>query len=85
MRVQAFATQLAVERLNERIVCGLARAREVEGHTALVSPEIHVPRDELAAIVYPDRLGVADLTARPVQRRDHVFATIAEPGIDYRR
>lgn len=45
--VQALAAQLAIERLDERIVCGLTRAGEVEGHTALVSPQIHVPRDKL--------------------------------------
>lgn len=82
---QAFASQLAVERFDERIVCGLARAGEVEDHTALVNPQIHVPRDKFTTIVHPDRLRIADLPACPFQRRDHVFATIAEPGIDYRR
>ena len=38
MSVQAFAAQLAVERFDERIVCGLARAGEVQDHTALVIP-----------------------------------------------
>ena len=38
MRVHAFAAQLTVERLDERIVGRLARAREVERHAPLVSP-----------------------------------------------
>lgn len=55
MGVQAFAAQLAVERFDERIVCGLTRAGEVKDHIALVSPQILVPRDKLttAAIAEP--------------------------------
>lgn len=45
VRVQVFAAELAAERLDERIVGGLARAGDVQGHTALVSPRIHVPTD----------------------------------------
>ncbi len=50
--VQVFAAQLAVERLDERIVCGLTRAGEVQDYTALVCPQIHVARDELAPIAH---------------------------------
>ena len=85
MCVQALAAQLAVEGLDERVVCGRARAGEVRGHTALVSPQIHVSRDKLAAIVHPDCLGLADLLAGLVQRGNHVLTPIAEPGIDHRR
>lgn len=60
MRVQAFAAQLAVERFDEGIVCGLARAGEVQDHTALVSPQIHVTRDKFTAIVHSYRLRVAE-------------------------
>jgi len=52
VRVQALAAQLAVERLDERIVGGLTRAGEVQDHTALVSPQIHVTRDKLAAVAH---------------------------------
>jgi len=74
---------LQTERLDERIVRGLTRAGEVQGHTALVSPQIHVPRDKLAAIVDPDRLGIADLPARLSKGRDHVLTALAEPRIDH--
>ena len=60
MSVQAFAAQLAVERLDEPVVCRLTRAGEVQDHTALVSPQINVTRDKLAAVVDPDRFGVCD-------------------------
>ncbi len=50
--VQVFAAQLAVERLDERIVCGLTRAGEVHDHIALVSPQIHVARNELGPITH---------------------------------
>ncbi len=83
--VQAFAAQLAVERFDERIVCGLAWAGEVQDHTALVSPQIHVPRDKFAAIVDPDRLRIADRPVGAIQRGDHVLTPVAEPGIDHRR
>ena len=46
-----------------------------------VSLQIHVPRDELAANVHPDRLRVADLSACLFQRGDHVLTTVTEPGI----
>ena len=36
--VHAFAAQLAVERLDERVVGGLSWAREIERHAPLVSP-----------------------------------------------
>ena len=34
---------------------------KLKDRTALLSLQIHVPRDELPAIVYPDHLRVADL------------------------
>tara|TARA_Y100000114_G_scaffold128485_1_gene125558 strand:+ start:1050 stop:1298 length:249 start_codon:yes stop_codon:yes gene_type:complete len=54
--VQAFAAQLAEKRLDERIIGGFAKAAEVEDHTALLGLQIHVPLDEHAASVHPDRL-----------------------------
>ena len=84
MSVQALAAQLAVERLYERIVCGLTRAGEVKDHSALASPQIHISRDKFAAIVDPDRPAIADLPAGTIHCGDHVLPTIAEPGIDHR-
>lgn len=51
----------------------------------LISPEIHVSRDELAAIVHPDGLRIAHLPARCLERRDDVLAAVAEPRVDHRR
>lgn len=41
-------------------------------------PEIEVAQDELAAIVDPYGLRVADFAADSFQRLDHVFAAILE-------
>jgi hypothetical protein len=51
MRVQAFPAQLAVERLDERIVSRLPRTREIERHAMRIGPEIQVARDEFTALV----------------------------------
>lgn len=85
MRVQAFAAQLAVSRIDGGIVGGFTRAGEVLGHTALVSPEVHVPRDKLSAIVDPDRLGIADLPASLLQGCDQVLTAVAEPRLGHGR
>lgn len=45
MRVQALAARLAVKRFGKRIICGLTRAGEVNGYTALGSPQIPVSRE----------------------------------------
>lgn len=85
MGVAAFATQLAVDRFDERIVRRLARAGEVQNHSALVSLQIHVPGDELDPVVHPDHLGIADLPICLFQREDRDFTALSEPGIDHRR
>lgn len=61
MRVQAFGAELAIEGFDEGIVCGFAWPGEVEGDTALVSQQVHAPRDDLAALIHPDRLRVSEL------------------------
>ena len=85
MSVQAFAAELAVERLDERIIRWLAGPREVEGHTIRVGPEIEIARHELAALVDPNGLRIANLSADPFRSPDHILRTIAEPWIDNRR
>jgi|GEM_PF-5728323 len=40
MNVRTFRTELAVERLDEAIVCRFSRAGEVEGDALLVGPQI---------------------------------------------
>ena len=53
--VQALRPELAVERLDERIVRSPAGSAEVERDAAGVRPQIQVARDELAALVDVDR------------------------------
>ena len=67
MRVQALASELAVEGLDERIVRWFARPGEVQGDIALVRPEIEIARDELTALIDPDRSGEANLAADTAQ------------------
>lgn len=83
MGVNAFAAQFAVERLDQRIIGGLAWTREVERHLPLVSPQIYISRDQLAAIVDPGRLGIPDLATGPIERSDHVLTPVPAPRIDH--
>ena len=47
-------------------------------------PEIEIARNEPAAVVYPDRLGIADLGADPLQGLHDVLASVGEAGIGRR-
>ncbi len=46
-----------------------------------VGPQVEVARDELAAIVDPDRLGIADLGTDPFQCPDHILAAVGEARV----
>ena len=59
VRVQAFASELAVEGFDEAIVRGFAWSREIQHDTLLVSPDIEIARDKLRSLVDADRLGVS--------------------------
>lgn len=63
--VQAFGSELAIERLKEGVVSGLSRAGEVEHHVLLIRPEIKVAGDKLRALVDPDRLRISYFPAEP--------------------
>ena len=65
----------------EVIVRRFSGPGEVEDHPSLVSPEIYVPRDEFAALVDPDRLGVARCSANPIKRRDNIVAAVAVANV----
>ncbi len=67
--VQAFRPQLAVERLNERIVGGLSGPAEVQRDIMGVRPQVQVTRDELRSLIDADRAGIAGLCADPFQGR----------------
>ena len=85
MRVQAFPAQLAVERLDERIVGRLPWPREIERHAMRIGPEIQVARDEFTALVNAYALWIADGPANPLERTHDIFRAVAEPRINHRR
>jgi len=57
MRVQAFVTELAVERFDKGVVGRLAKATEVPSHPVDAGRVIQRFRDKFLAIVYPDLVG----------------------------
>ena len=59
--------------------------REVEDDAALISPEIEIAGDELRALIDTDRLGMAGLSAHPIQGRYHILSAVAEPRVEHRR
>lgn len=81
MGVQAFRLELAVERLDEAVVCRLAWPREVQGDVVGISPEVEVTGNELTAIVHPDRPGIPGPPADAFQCLDDVLASIGEPSV----
>ncbi len=85
MGVQALGPELAIETLDVAVVRRLARPREVEHDTLVISPEVKVPGDKFTAIIDADSGGITDLTAYPLQRLYHVFALVVEAGVDCRR
>lgn len=85
MRIQAFLAKLAVEAFDEGVLHWLAGFDEPQPHAVFIGPKIKVAGDELGPLVYPDRLGIPDLTADQLERSDDILAAIAEPAIDGRR
>ena len=84
VRVQTFHTGLAVERFDETVVGRFAGLGEAQGNIVRVGPEIEVAGDEFGPVVDPDRLGIAELLAKPLNRLDLTLATVCEPGIGRR-
>ena len=74
MGVQALRAELAIERLDERVIGRFARPREVKHDVLLVGPKIEIAGDELGPLVDTDRLRIAMLTAYPLERGDDVLA-----------
>ena len=58
VHVRTFHPELAVERLDECVVRRHAGPAEVQRYAFLVSPQIQIPRDELGALIHPDRLRI---------------------------
>ncbi len=82
MLVQALGAKLAVERLDIRIVGRLPGSGEVQEHFTLIGPQLE--RDELAAIVHSNHLGIANLAADPFEGLHDIFTPLAEArmGVD---
>ena len=64
---------------------GLAGPGEVQVDTALVGPQVEITRDELAALIDPDRLRIADGPAGSLKRCYDILSSVAEPRIDHGR
>jgi hypothetical protein len=60
---QTFRSKFAIEWLDEGVVSGLARSREVERDTALISPEVEIAGDKLCALIDPDCFRETNLPA----------------------
>ena len=76
MRVQTFRSEFAIERLDEGIVSGLARSREVERDTALISPQIEIARDKFRALINPDCFRKSYLTADVFEYPHNISAVV---------
>ena len=83
--VQTLRPKLAVEGLDDRVVGRLARAAKVERDVAGVRPQVQLARDELVALVDPDRRRIAHLAAHPFKHLHDVRRPEAEPRHDGRR
>ena len=66
-----------------RTGAGPCRAGRSQDHPALVCPEVHVARDELAALIDADRRGLACCSAHPVERGHNIFAAIAVANVQH--
>jgi hypothetical protein len=53
---------------------------EIHDHVVGIGPKIQVARDELTAVIDPDRLWIADLPTYALERLHHIFPPVAEPG-----
>jgi len=72
--VEAFLPQPTIERLDERIIGGLARTTEIERHLIEVSPPIERLRDKLRAVIDANRLWLATLGLELLKNSDDVVS-----------
>ena len=85
MRVQAFRPKLAIERFDEGVVGGLARTGEIQSDAAVVGPQVEITRNELGALIDPDRLREPELPADVFKDLDNIGPAEGEPWFDRRR
>ncbi len=83
MSVQAFGPELSVEAFNEGIVSRFAGAGEVQNNTLLISPQIEITRDELAAIIDTNGFWIPDLTTHAFECLNHILTAIGEARIGW--
>jgi hypothetical protein len=78
--VHALGPDTTVESLGKGVVGRLARPGEVEDDTTGIGPQIEITADELAALIHPDGLGIADIpTVTPSGRRKLTFSGSKSP------
>jgi len=80
--VQTFGSELAIEAFDESVVGRLTGPGEVKRHALRVGPQVEITRDKLGALIHTDRARIAVLPAYPFERRNNVFAAIAEAWIN---
>ena len=80
--IQAFGSELAVERLDEGIVSRFAWPTEVECHAFHVRPQIELLAHELGTVVDADRLGIAELCGAAFECFNDIVSTIVRIPIN---
>src|ERR1700709_1940464 len=78
VRVQTFASEIAVKGFVEAIVRRLSWPREIQHDTLLVSPDVEIAGNEFRSLVDADRLGIANGFADALQGQHDILASIAE-------
>lgn len=85
VRVQAFASELAVEGFDEAVVGRLAWPGEVQRDIALVGPQVEIARHKLGALIDTDRRRESHFIANPFQYLHDIDAAKGESWLQRRR
>ena len=83
--IEALRPEAPIECFDERIVGRFSRPREVERNAALIGPQAEITRDELSALIDPDRRRESHFIADPFQYIHDVGAAEGEPWLQRRR
>ena len=84
VRVQTFRSEASVERFNECVVGWLPWSREVEYDAALISLQVQITRDELGALIDPDRRREPHLSADLFKHLHNISAAEGEARFQHR-
>jgi len=82
--IRAFLPEPAVEGLDISVVGRLPRTGKVQSDVIPIGPEIGVPRNELRAIINPNRSGSPTMLHVPLQDLDHLAAAYPLAHMDRR-